>query len=205
MILILRQALIYSRFFMDSIGGPEVSTRTTLRLLSYAVVSTFFLWTLAAQGKNSYEGTAVCGMCHKTAKQGEQLKVWQGSGHAQAYKTLLTDEAKAIATEKGVGAPEKAAACLKCHAPAHDVDAALLGKKFSQEDGVQCETCHGPGSAYKNMKVMKDKKLAVEAGLIVHEDGEKFCVTCHNSESPTFKGFKYAEAWEKIKHPVPGS
>jgi len=182
-----------------------VSTRTSLKLLSFAVLSTFCFWNVAAQGKYSYEGTAVCGMCHKSAKQGEQLKIWQESSHAQAYKTLLTDKAKAIATEKGVGAPEKAAACLKCHAPAFDVDASLIGKRYSQEDGVQCESCHGPGSAYKNMKIMKDKKLAVENGLQLHEDGEKFCVTCHNPESPTYKKFNYAEAWEKIKHPVPAS
>ena len=53
------------------------------------------------------------------------------------------------------------------------------------------------------MKIMKDKKLAVENGLILHEDGEKFCVSCHNPESPTYKKFNYAESWEKIKHPVP--
>jgi hypothetical protein len=26
------------------------------------------------------------------------------------------------------------------------------------------------------------------------------CEKCHNAESPTFKGFKMAEAWAKIEH-----
>lgn len=159
---------------------------------------------LQAQSKNGYVGVATCGMCHKTAKQGEQLKVWEASRHAQAFQTLLSDEAKKIAQEKGIqGGPEKAEACLKCHATGHDVDKSLLGAKFKVEDGVQCETCHGPGSEYKSMKVMKDQKAAVEAGLILYEKPEELCTKCHNSESPTFKSFDYAKMAEKIAHPVP--
>ena len=177
----------------------------TLRILGFVLFSTLFVCGVSAQDKYSYEGVAVCGMCHRTAKQGEQLQIWQKSAHSQAYKVLLTDEAKKIAKEKGLGSPEKEAACLKCHVSGYDVDASLLGKRFKMEDGVQCETCHGPGSAYKSMKIMKDQKLAVQNGLQLHEDGEKFCVTCHNSESPTFVKFDYAEFWAKIKHPVPSN
>jgi excinuclease UvrABC ATPase subunit len=79
----------------------------------------------------------------------------------------------------------------------------MLGNKFKIEDGVQCETCHGPGSAYKDMKIMKDKNLAVENGLIVHDNNEVFCVSCHNSESQTFVKFDFNEAWDKIKHDIP--
>lgn len=70
--------------------------------------------------------------------------------------------------------------------------------KFKVEDGVQYETCHGAGSAYKDMKVMKDKKLAIKKGLIVHEKLEEFCVSCHNDESPTFVKMDFNEAWNKI-------
>lgn len=178
-----------------------MSGKTIIKLSCYAVTAVLFVAGAAAQAKYSYEGTATCGMCHKSEKQGQQLKIWQESAHAKAFQTLLGEEAAKIAKEKGVGAADKAAACLKCHAIT--ADAAQRGPKFKVEDGVQCETCHGPGSGYKTMKIMKDKNLAIQNGLMVHADGEKFCVTCHNSESPTFKGFKYAEAWAKIKHPVP--
>jgi hypothetical protein len=156
-------------------------------------------------GKYSYEGVAVCGMCHRSAKQGNQLKIWQESAHAKAFEVLKSPEAAKIAKEKGLSTTaDKADACLKCHASGYNVDAARLGKRFKVEDGVQCETCHGPGSAYKSMKIMKDAKLAEENGLILHTDVEKFCKSCHNEESPTYKSFNFAESWGKVKHPVPG-
>lgn len=153
--------------------------------------------------KYSYEGTTVCSMCHKTEKQGLQLKIWQDSKHSQAYKALQTAKADEIAKaktgKKAVDSPE----CLKCHAT--NVEKSLQGAKFKIEDGVQCETCHGPGSAYKSIKVMKVEEDAVKNGLIIHKDIEKYCKTCHNAQSPTFKEFKFAEMWGKIKHVVPKS
>ncbi len=151
-----------------------------------------------------YEGTQVCGMCHKTEKQGLQLKIWQESLHARAYKTLQTPEADKIAAEKGF--TTKAAEtndCLKCHASGYDVDKKLLGSKFKIEDGVQCETCHGPGSAYKPMAVMKSREESIKKGMAFFEDKTKYCTNCHNSESPTFKGFNFEEKYKKIEHNVP--
>jgi hypothetical protein len=119
------------------------------------------------QPKHGFAGTATCGMCHKTEKQGNQFGIWEKSKHAQAYKTLQTEKADQIAKEKGFNTPAvKTPECLKCHASGYNVDASLLGKKFSVEDGVQCETCHGPGEDYKSIKIMKDKNAAVENGLV---------------------------------------
>ena len=151
-----------------------------------------------------YVGVKTCGMCHKKESVGQQLKIWQESKHAQAYKTLQTEEADKIAKDKGF--KTKAAEtpeCLKCHVSGYNVDPSLLGKKFKIEDGVQCETCHGPGSEYKSKKVMEDKKLAVEKGLMVFDNIETLCVKCHNEESPVFKGFNFEERWAKIKHNIP--
>lgn len=154
--------------------------------------------------KHGYIGVDACTMCHKTEKQGKQLDIWKNSAHSKAYQTLLTAEADKIAKEKGFDTPAaKTEACLKCHASGYNVDASLLGKKFKIEDGVQCETCHGPGSDYKDMKVMKDRELAIKNGLVIYENYKELCVKCHNSESPTYKEINFEEAWEKIKHPVP--
>ncbi|MBI5729914.1 MAG: cytochrome c family protein [Ignavibacteriales bacterium] len=151
-----------------------------------------------------YEGAQVCGMCHKTEKQGQQLKIWAESKHAQAYKTLLTAKADDIAKKKGGKKAAETPECLKCHVSGYNVDKALVGAKFKVEDGVQCETCHGPGSGYKAMNVMKNKEEAIKKGLIVHkEDKEKFCKTCHNPESPSYKDFKFDEMWKKIVHAKP--
>lgn len=150
-----------------------------------------------------YEGAQVCGMCHKTEKQGQQLKIWTESKHAQAFKALLTDKANEIAMKKFNKKAADAPECLKCHVSGYNVDKALVGAKFKVEDGVQCETCHGPGSGYKAMAVMKKKDEAKKKGLTVHDDVAKFCKTCHNSESPNFKEFKFDEMWKKIAHSVP--
>ena len=154
----------------------------------------------------SYVGVKTCGMCHKSEKQGNQLGVWEKSAHAQAYKTLMSDEANKIAAEKGFKTKAvETDECLKCHTTGYGVDASLKGAKFSIEDGVQCEACHGPGSEYKSMKIMKDKEKAIANGLLMYDNKEELCKKCHNEESPTFKGFKLDEMWAKIKHDIPES
>jgi nitrate/TMAO reductase-like tetraheme cytochrome c subunit len=154
-----------------------------------------------------YVGVKTCGMCHKTGKQGKQLDRWKDTKHAAAYKSLLTDKADQVAKEKGSEKPAaESPECLKCHVTAYGVDAKMVDKSFDSKNGVQCEACHGPGSAYKSMAIMKDKAKAIAAGLKAFKDEkaiEEFCKTCHNEESPTYKEFKFADMWAKIKHPVP--
>lgn len=150
-----------------------------------------------------YVGVNSCAnVCHKTDAQGNMLSIWQSSKHSEAYKTLQTPEADKIAMDKGFTTPAaETPACLKCHILGKDIDPAELSDTFDKTQGVQCETCHGPGSEYKKLSIMKDRQKAVENGLIIHNNAESFCTSCHNTESPTFKGFSYDEYWAKIKHP----
>jgi excinuclease UvrABC ATPase subunit len=160
--------------------------------------------TILSQSGNTFIGADACSMCHKTEKQGSQFSIWKSSAHSKAFETLLTDTANQIAKAKGFSEPaSKTWECLKCHVTGYNLDVTMLGKKFKVEDGIQCETCHGAGSAYKDMKVMKDKKISIEKGLIVHDKLEDFCESCHNNESPTFTKFDVNESWDKIKHKVP--
>jgi excinuclease UvrABC ATPase subunit len=171
------------------------------------ILTTLFLVSpllVFGQGKPAYVGTEVCGACHKSEKQGSQLNIWKESKHAKAIETLKTKEADEIAQKLGHTTPAvETEACLKCHASGYNVAAELKQAKFKVEDGVQCETCHGAGSEYKTLKIMKDRKEAIAHGLIFHEKKEDYCVGCHNEESPTFKGFEFSAMWDKIKHPVP--
>lgn len=153
-----------------------------------------------------YIGSKKCGMCHKSAKQGEQLKIWEGSAHAKAYETLKSAKADEIAKGKGLGKAVEAKECLQCHVTGYGKDAKMFAKSYSMEDGIQCEACHGPGSEYKSMKTMKDHASAVAAGLTDFKDDaaiEAYCKTCHNDKSPTAKEFKFKEMWAKIAHPIP--
>jgi hypothetical protein len=175
------------------------------------VTVALIIWTAAsnaADTKHAFVGVKACAPCHRTEKQGKQSVVWQGTQHAKAFATLETPEAAKVAEKAGIkGAAHEAAACLKCHATAADMPAAQVKAGFSPADGVQCETCHGPGSDYKVLGIMKDHAKAVAAGLIPVKisDGsaEKQCTSCHNQQSPTFKGFDMKTAWAKIAHPVP--
>jgi len=167
-------------------------------IICFISLVTYFITPTYTSAQAKYVGTKVCGMCHKTEKQGQQLKIWSGSKHAQAYKTLLTTKADDIAKKKGGKKAVETPECLKCHVG----EKALVESAF-KEDGVQCETCHGAGSEYKAMTVMKNKEEAVKKGLMVPKDTEKFCKTCHNPESPSYKEFKFNDMWKKIVHTTP--
>ncbi len=176
-----------------------------LNLILFLIVSLLAGYSYGQDKKvNSFVGVDACGACHKTEKQGKQLDIWKNSKHSQAFKNLQTGKADSIAASLGhKTAAAKTEACLKCHASGYNVDKALVGEKFKVEDGIQCETCHGAGSNYKTLKIMKSKTDAVANGLMLHEKVEEFCATCHNSESPTFTEFKFEAMWDKIKHMTP--
>jgi hypothetical protein len=151
-----------------------------------------------------YIGSAKCAkMCHKGEKKGKQYKLWQQRKHARAFKTLGTDTAKIVAKSVGIKKnPQKADECLRCHVTAFGVKKPLIEKTCTYEEGVGCEECHGPGSEYRKLSVMKNHDKAVGAGLV--EQNEAVCTRCHNKESPTYKPFtSYEEEVKKIAHPIP--
>jgi len=174
--------------------GDKRPMRTIKFFLIILLVVPFML-----NAQNKYVGVKMCKACHQSEKKGNQFGVWQKSMHAQAMKTLSTDTAQAIAKVKGLKTnAAESKECLECHAITADA-------KFIA-DGVQCESCHGAGSAYKSMPIMKDKAKAIKAGLTEFKDEaatEKLCRSCHNEKSPTNKEFKFKEMWAKIKHSIP--
>ena len=150
-----------------------------------------------------YIGSDKCArMCHKGEKKGRQYEIWQESKHAGAFKTLGNDQSREIAQKKGLGDPQKAPECLKCHVTAFDAKKELVDSTCTYEEGVGCEACHGPGSEYRKLSTMKNHELAVAAGL--WEQTEAVCVKCHNEESPTYKPFNFEEDVKKDAHPIPG-
>ena len=124
----------------------------------------------------TYVGVKKC-LCHRI-----QYKSWQETTHATGFDKL-TDEEK--------GKKE----CLECH---------VTGGS-AEMPGVQCESCHGPGSLYKSMKVMKDRELAIKNGLVI--SSKEVCLKCHDKENsafccnkkhentPTFKGLFNSRRW----------
>lgn len=166
-------------------------------------LSMIIVGNLSAQ-QRKYVGTGKCKMCHKKAADGNQYAVWKKSSHAKAYQTLAGDKAKAYGKKLGIDNPQKSDKCLKCHVTAYNVDKKYLGKKYKVTDGVSCESCHGAGGDYYKKKTMTgiaSKKIkAASVGL--NTPDEKTCKTCHNDESPAFKGFDFKKYYAKIKHPI---
>lgn len=146
-----------------------------------------FIGSAAIAQDFKYIGATKCKTCHNKPDKGEQYNKWAAGPHANAMKSLKGDEAKD---------PK----CLSCHSTAAAIDS-KLNAGIKVEEGVSCESCHGPGSVYKNAAIMKKRELSMEKGLILPE--EKVCKQCHNEKSPTFKGFNYKEYVAKISHDDP--
>jgi hypothetical protein len=152
--------------------------------------------------QNKYIGADKCKVCHNKPATGDQYAKWLKDPHAQALKTLSNEKSKEYAKKNGIADAAKEAKCLKCHSTYDAVDAKLRSTILATE-GVSCESCHGPGSAYKSPSVMKNVAQAKTMGLIVPD--KELCVKCHNKENPFHKEFNYETFSAKIAHPNPAA
>jgi len=152
----------------------------------FAAVASGANVTMAEGSAAQYAGAAKCKTCHL-----KEFNTWAASPHAKAFEKLSPEDRKK---------PE----CVGCHVTG-------LGKPAAPGallEGVQCESCHGPGSLYKAVTIMSKKayetdregshKKALEAGLIIPT--EATCKGCHNEKSPNYKPFDFKTYSEKIKH-----
>ena len=171
--------------------------------------------TITAEERDAakYAGNKTCKMCHKSEEKGNQYGKWEAGPHANAYKLLGTDEAKAVAAKLGIDDPQKSGKCLKCHSTAYNWTESVATDKIAVEEGVACESCHGPGADYKSKSVMESREQCIANGMVY--PATKSCTMCHNNTSATWKddrytlpdgtkvGFDEKQAYEKIKHPRP--
>ena len=149
-----------------------------------------------------------------TDETGNQYGKWQAMSHSKAFELLGTEEAKAVAAKLGIDNPQTSGQCLKCHSTAYYFTDARQSEAVAIEDGVSCESCHGPGADYKAKAIMEKREDAIANGL-VYPAKEKSCTLCHNDTSPTWNperyttasggktGFDVAQAYEKVKHERP--
>ena len=165
----------------------------------------------AGGNTSKYIGAQKCKNCHQDEKTGNQHAKWQASKHAKAFDLLATPAAKTAGKEKGVDDPQSSPKCLKCHVTAYGAPPDRLAASFDPKLGVQCESCHGPGEAHfkarfaaaAEMEEGDEGPQQVPAGEIDARPGSKTCQTCHNEESPSFKGFCFKKRLAEIAHPDP--
>lgn len=127
--------------------------------------------TQAENAGPEYVGALKCKVCHL-----DIYKAWETTRHASAISTLESKDLE----DPG---------CLVCHTTGLGSGGYGAETGLTNLAGVQCEACHGAGSLYSRSSVMRERELSVEMGLVLVDSTT--CVTCHNSESPTFKGFAY--------------
>lgn len=170
------------------------------KILTSVTLLIFFAGTTLIAQNFEYIGAMKCKMCHNKSAKGSQYDTWAKGPHANAMKSLSNEKSMAYAKKNGIADPTKEPSCIKCHSTVGGTDKNLhAGIKISE--GVSCESCHGPGSVYKSMSIMKSREKSLENGLIVPD--EKLCVSCHNKENPFYKPFNYEEALKKIAHDDP--
>jgi len=164
------------------------------RIVPVIIISFCFLFTSIVSAQE-YVGADKCKMCHQTEKSGKQYPLWKERKHSTSFQALSMEQAKEFSPDMPAVENPK---CLTCHTPLADKAPEL------KEEGVTCEVCHGPGSDYKKLSIMKDHAEAVKNGLTEYasvDDIKAKCLSCHeNAHNYTFD---FETAWEIVKHPVP--
>ncbi len=169
-----------------------------------------------AEGEHDYVGVEKCRSCHGKELMGDQVGVWSEGPHRRAYESLLGEESASIVKERGIEGPaHESDTCLRCHVTAFGVSPLRIANLLAPNDGVQCESCHGPGRDYRKKKIMSDREKAEKKGLWDAGHDTAICSSCHNPESPTYDplryvlrdgtttGFDFELAKGRIPHAIP--
>ena len=159
------------------------------------------------RGQFKYVGPKACAECHEDST-GEFSKgastVWNHTVHSAAYKTLSKDYTIEIAKRKrNIDDPVNDWRCVKCHTTAFGAPPEQLTAGYSNEDGVSCEVCHGPGSGYLDEDHGPSNANRGELGFRILSnltERREVCTSCHNAASPTYKPFNLREFSRTIAH-----
>lgn len=146
-----------------------------------------------------HQGVASCAssVCHGKVSPDASATVWLNESrvwlrqdyHSRAYRTLQTDQSKAIARKLGLASAAGADICLDCHAD--NVDAEHRGPKFQISDGVGCEACHGGSEAWLESHAESGTSHAdnLAKGMYPTEDPlarAELCLSCHLGTADKF-------------------
>ena len=144
----------------------------------------------ADAGKYTGPGSCSSTSCHGSVKPRGDSRIFQNEysiwavkdKHAKAYDALTGAAGERIGRILGLGKSEQAPKCLACHAL--DVPPDARAKTFDVSEGVSCEICHGPASAWLGPHTMRNwtHEQSVAAGMYdtrnLARRAEK-CLTCH--------------------------
>jgi hypothetical protein len=148
---------------------------------------------------SKYTGPGSCSSpsCHGSVQAREETSVYQNEystwvvrdKHAHAFVNLTNPVGTRMAKIMGIEKPDTAARCLACHSLNVPLD--MRARTFDLTDGVGCENCHGPASAWLGPHTTRgwnfDKSL--ELGMYNTRElvkrSEK-CLSCHLGTAEKF-------------------
>src|SRR6266581_4210624 len=171
----------------------KASNSSMLRVVVCAWFMTLTALLSAQNEPIKYIGPGSCAAtsCHGSVKPIPDSRILQNEystwiirdKHSRAYQALLGDVGEHMALILKLGAKaEEAPKCLACHAlnPAPE----QRGRAFEISEGVSCENCHGPASAWLGPHTTKlwphEKSVALgmhDTRDVIHRTGK--CLECH--------------------------
>lgn len=137
----------------------------------------------------TFVGAESCRDCHAGS-----YKQWESTKHAHGYDVLVSDPHDPKRNR------EFDAACVSCHTVGLEYISGYVDKQQTPDLlGIQCESCHGPGSKHvddpKNEVFLK----AVRRTKQFFETSPDYgCVRCHDEDNDPH--FDFAKYWPQVDH-----
>ncbi len=171
-------------------------------LLNLSFMMPLLLLSQSLIAEPKFIGNAKCGSCHKA-----DFASWEFSSHAKAFNILKAGKRKAakklanLDPDKDYTQDKK---CIKCHATGYKKKGGFKSiEKTPAMAGVGCESCHGPGSDYKQLHEDNlygfEQSVAEPLGQLYGEYNEEVCRACHgHKDAPHHEGLdeKYRFDWQ---------
>jgi hypothetical protein len=168
-----------------------ISSITRLILCSTVLIPLFLHAAENEPGKYIGPGSCAATSCHGSVKPVAGSRILQNEystwiiqdKHSRAYQALTGEIGERMARILKLGAKaEEAPKCLACHALSTTPE--QRGRAFEISEGVSCENCHGPASAWLGPHTTRSwqHEKSVALGLqdtqnVIHRT-EK-CLECH--------------------------
>ncbi len=151
----------------------------------------------SAVGKYNGPGGCAASSCHGSVQPKQLTRIFQNEysiwiaqdKHAKAFSVLSNPVSVRMGKILGIGPPSQAAKCLACHALS--VAPEQRAQTFELDDGVSCESCHGPASGWLGPHTLNDwpHEKSVQLGMYDNRNlikrSEK-CLGCHLGTTDKF-------------------
>ena len=132
------------------------------------------------------------------------FSIWKSRDvHAKSWATLATERSARMSAAIGAGKPQETARCTECHAPMQAVNAARVGPLARIEDGISCESCHGPAKFWVRSHTRKDLTHAQNVTTGLRDLKSLYvrantCIACHQVLPPDLQKAGHPPLWFEL-------